>query len=212
MCQFYARSQSNPDARVWRRARIAVALAAVFGTAGCVTVIGPPAAPGDPVDVFVIDHGRTSSLVIPSGENAVTRYAYGDWNYYALGKNNLWRGIAALLWPTQSGLGRGLLQGPPIPDRLRAQIASVEQIHSVPVERSRLRAFEQSMEALYEAHRETEVSNPWNGLNFVHHPRPYTYLWNSNHAVASWLRELGCTTRGLSYAASWKVAPEQETN
>jgi hypothetical protein len=44
----------------------------------------------------------------------------------------------------------------------------------------------------------------------VHHPRAYTAFWNSNHAVASWLRELGITTRGPSFGANWRVATAHE--
>jgi hypothetical protein len=62
------------------------------------------------------------------------------------------------------------------------------------------------MEALYDSGRDTEVSNPDTGMSFVHHPHAYTVLWNSNHAVASWLRELGSTTRGASFGAKWRVS------
>jgi hypothetical protein len=180
--------------------------------AGCATVIVPPVAPSDPVNVFVVDHGHTSSLVIPSPDGSLLRYAYGDWAWYALGQHNLGRGVAALLWPSQSGLGRAQLKGPSTVESVRWQVPSPVSIHPVPIDRARLLSFEHNMQALYHSRPDTEVSNPANGMTFVHHPRPYSYFWNSNHAVASWLRELGCATRGLSFEASWRVAASQPPN
>jgi hypothetical protein len=174
-------------------------LPVVFALSGCVTTLIPPKSPVDPVDVFIVDHGRTTSLVIPSSDGGALRYAYGDWNWYALGRTDLYHGIAALLWPTRSALGRAELRSA----TTAAEISS--RFHVVQINRERVRTFEKSMELLYAAGREQEVENPAVGLSFVPHPRPYTYFWNSNHAVASWLRELGCRTRGASFHASWRV-------
>ena len=171
----------------------------------CTTTVVQPDSPAAPVQVFIVDHGRTSSLVIPSEDGGMLRYAYGDWNYYALGKTDLWHGIAALLWPTRSGLGRASLQGPATVESVQRQVTSAHLVLPVNVEHARVLAFEQEMEALYHSRQATEVENPLYGLTFVYHPRPYTYFWNSNHAVASWLRALGCETHGLSYRASWSV-------
>lgn len=183
----------------------AAAGCAMWALAGCATTVIPPERSADPVEVYVVDHGSTSSLIIPASGGGMLRYAYGDWNYYALGRKELRYGIAALFWPTQSGLGRAELRGDAGEPTVRAQAFSIESLHSVPVERARVREFEQRMEALFDERRDTEVENPLTGLSFVHHPRDYTYLWNSNHAVASWLRELGCGTLGPSSRARWRV-------
>jgi hypothetical protein len=157
------------------------------------------------VRAFIVDHGRTSSLVIPASSGGLVRYAYGDWDYYALGKTDLLHGAAALLWPTRGALGRAQLQAPMTTESVHSQVPSSHSIHVVHVEQARVLAFERRMEALYDSRRATEVNNPATGMKFVHHPRRYTYFWNSNHAVAAWLRELGCETHGLSFRASWRV-------
>jgi hypothetical protein len=177
----------------------------------CATTIIPPHAPAEPVEVFIVDHGRTTSLVVPT-DRGMLRFAYGDWSYYALGKKDVYHAIAALLWPTQGALGRSAFAGAPGEQAIRETAPSVLSLHAVRVERSRVSAFEQSMATLYEAGREHEVESKTARLNFVHHPRRYTYLWNSNHAVASWLRELGCETRGASFHASWRVEEYQGTS
>jgi hypothetical protein len=186
---------------------LAVGLLVLGTLSACVTTVIPPKSPVDPVEVFIVDHGRTTSLVIPSSEGEALRYAYGDWNWYALGHKDVYHGIAALLWPTGSGLGRADLRGSTAAE-ISTQVHVVEALHVVQVDRERVRAFEKNMEGLYDTGREREVENREADLSFVPHPRPYSYFWNSNHAVASWLRELGCHTRGASFRARWRVIPD----
>jgi hypothetical protein len=186
--------------------RITACLVVLSGLNACATIILPPESIRDPVEVIVIDHGRTTSLMIPSSDDGMLRYAYGDWNWYALGRHGLFRGIAALLWPTRGAVGRAEIDGVATAESVRAQVSSVQALHVVRVERARLRTFEKDMESRFDAGRNDQVENTAVGLRFVPHPRPYTYFWNSNHAVASWLRELGCETRGFSFGASWNVA------
>jgi hypothetical protein len=196
-----ARSLGTP---LWH-CRSVGALIVLF-TAGCAaTSVIPPGNPASPTAVFIVDHGRTSSVVIPVTSGEMLRFAYGDWAYYALGKNDLWHGIAALMWPTRGALGRRELEGPAGLQSIERQVSSIEQVHEVMVELSRVRSFERTMQALYERHRDTEVENRLYGLHFVHHPRRYTYFWNSNHAVAAWLQELGCSTAGWPSRAHWKI-------
>ncbi|MGD8699334.1 MAG: hypothetical protein PVJ43_08595, partial [Gemmatimonadales bacterium] len=45
----------------------------------CTNVIVPPAEPLAPQTVFVIDHGRHASLVLPAPDSGLVRYAFGDW-------------------------------------------------------------------------------------------------------------------------------------
>lgn len=190
-------------------AALSVLSLCLWALASCATVITPQAGLSEPVDVFVVDHGRTTSLIIPASDGRLLRYAYGDWNWYALGHHGSWNGISALFWPSEAGFGRGVLEGPATIDGIRARIRA-EEILPVPVDRTRLRAFEKRMEALYDSGRDGEVSNPEVGLSFVHDPQPYSAFSNSNHAVASWLRELGSKTRGFSFGANWRVSTEPD--
>jgi hypothetical protein len=177
------------------------------GLGGCATTVTLPAEAADPVEVFLIDQGRTASIVIPSSFGGLLRYAYGDWRWYALRETGLWRALVTLFWPTQGALGRGELEGPATLANVRARLARAERVHSLRIGRGRVEAFERQMEALYDSRRETEVESPTTGLRFVHDPRRYTYFHNSNHVVAGWLRELGCTTRGASFHSAWRIEP-----
>jgi hypothetical protein len=182
-------------------------LVVLLALAGCSTTIVPPLHVEQPVTVFLVDKGRTPSLVVPSGTGQLVRYTYGEWRWYALDETGALRGLAALLWPTQGAFGRAELPGPPTRETVERHLPGAVETLAVVVEAARVREFEQRMERLYADRRDTEVYAPHVRMHFVHHPRRYTWFRNSNHVVAAWLRELGCETRGLSYRSQWTVEP-----
>lgn len=184
-------------------------LALVALGAGCTTVIVPPSAPAQPVRVFLLDHGNTPSLVLPAADGAMTRYAYGDWNWYALRNTGVRDGARALFWPTQGTLGRHAFRATATERGVRERLGADAYVTllsitvgSAEVERLRSR--------LDEEHRTgaQAASVTAYGFEFVPHPRRYTFMGNSNHAVAGWLRELGCETRGLAFLSRWRLEPE----
>jgi hypothetical protein len=69
-----------------------------------------------------------------------------------------------------------------------------------------VRALHAELERTFADHTDTALFNDAYHLTFVHHPRSYTYFYNSNHMVADWLRELGCQVRGPAYHSRWNVA------
>ena len=184
---------------------------------GCGTTVLPPDDPKNPVTVYLLDHGRTTSLVLPlegwegsaRGGGMLVRYAYGDWNWYALEKNGLIHGFLALFWPTQATLARRELKGPgpgEIPAAaVRRQVKEIEHVHEIPVERADLRRLTHRLELHYRANLHTAVEGKLSDFTFVHHPRPYCGFGNSNHQVSDWLRDLRCGTRGFAFFADWRV-------
>src|SRR5687768_16055452 len=131
-----------------RRLRtVAVMLALLPAPLACTTVLVPPTADSlhEPVAVYVLDHGRTPSLVL-LGERGggMTRYAYGDWNWYALQNRGLLDAIAALFFPTRGAVGREQLPGPATADGVREQVrVPIDHLYVLTVERDaalRLRA------------------------------------------------------------------------
>src|SRR5688572_33154323 len=84
-------------------ARVLVPLLVML--AGCSTTVVTPAAPLEPVTAFLLDHGSTSSLVMPTADGNMVRYVYGDWNWYALRNTGIIDGLRALLGPSQGTLG-----------------------------------------------------------------------------------------------------------
>jgi hypothetical protein len=158
--------------------------------------------------VLLLDHGRTASLILPDETGSAIRWAYGDWNYYALRRTSLWDGAAALFWPTQGALGRMELGGPVEIESVRLRLGRIgfDHAHLLRVERSAAARLHLQLTGLYEANAATEVRTPSVGLHFVHHPIRYTWFHNSNHVTAAWLRRLGCRVSGPTARSNWRVA------
>ena len=70
------------------------------------TTIIAPADPVAPVTVYITDYGYHRRLVLPTSQGKFLQYAYGDWDYFALNRQNWNNAVAALLIPTQGTLGR----------------------------------------------------------------------------------------------------------
>lgn len=176
--------------------------------AGCTTTIIPPPGLADPAPVFVLDHGRHSTVVLPRPGGAV-RYAYGDWTWYAQARTGVLAGSSGALVPSQAALGRRLLPGPLSEAGVRANVGvGVEAVHPVEVASARAEALRRDLEAVYRANLPTRHVNTFYHLDFVHHPEPYSASHNSNHKVAAWLRRMGCRVEGTAFWASWRVTRE----
>lgn len=71
--------------------------------------IVPPIAPLDPVTVHVIESGLHARLVLPLGDRWV-QYGFGDWDYYALNRQDFYHAVKALIWPTPGAIGWGEIE------------------------------------------------------------------------------------------------------
>jgi hypothetical protein len=192
-----------------RRAGLLLALlslAVILLGVSCRATILPPHAPGDPVDVFVLDHGRHTSLVLPREGGGLVRYSYGDWKFYALRQDGPREGTSAVLWPTEAALGRREMTAQPREADLRRELrVGVQELLSLRLERAAVRELRDELEALFAARLDGRVLNLEYDLEFVPHPRRYHLFHNSNHMVAHWLRRLGCEVRGPTVLAAWRI-------
>jgi hypothetical protein len=191
-----------------RRQPLLILLAAAMLSASCTTVIHPPAGPPDPEIVFLVTHGRSSSLILHGGEGDATRWAYGDWRYYALGRKGSSDALAALLWPTRAALGRQTIErAPRTPEDLARRLGiGIDEIFAIEVSRESVMRLESRLQEVFAARLDTLLYNPGPRLEFVEHPRRYSLVSNSNGMVAEWLRELGSEISGLPLLSKWRVA------
>lgn len=185
-------------------------LLALWLLTGCAAVtVEPPRQVAEPVPVFLLDHGRHSSLVLPAGDGRMARYSYGDWEYYALRRTGLATGLAALFGPTPAALGRSELAGPPTEEVLRAQVRIVvERIFEIEVEAAAADRLRTELDTIFETALESRIHSAGMDVEFVHHPVPYTFGHNSNRVVAGWLEALGCTITGRPILSNWKIATD----
>lgn len=185
---------------------VALAMFALLGS-GCarVTVVAPTP-PESPVAVFLLDHGRHSSLVLPIGQGGMVRYSYGDWEFYALRRTGLSTALAALLGPTQAALGRKQLAGPLTEAAVRRQLRiGIEYVFEISVELAAALQLQAQLETLFEAGRAGLIYSAEMDVEFVPHPVPYTLGHNSNRVVGEWLEALGCTVEGRALWSRWRV-------
>jgi hypothetical protein len=191
------------------RRPLLILLVAVMLSASCTTVIHPPTHPPDPDIVFLVTHGRSSSLILRGGDGNATRWAYGDWRYYALGRKESSDALAAMLWPTRAALGRQTIERMPrIPEDLILRLGiGIDEIFAIEVSGELVMRLETRLQNLFAARLDTLLYNPGPRLEFVEHPRRYSLVSNSNGMVAAWLRELGCEISGLPLLSKWRVAP-----
>lgn len=174
------------------------------GCAGTTRII-PPAAPLDPVPVFVVDHGRHTSLVLPVPDGSLHRYAYGDERYYALRETGVGQALAALLWSTPGVLGHRRLSGPASVESLRAQLrVGVREIHTLQVERTAVERLRNRLDA-WIGQADRVLPAPAVDLSFVPYPQAYSLRHNSNQVVADWLRDLGCSVDGRPILSGWRI-------
>ena len=188
------------------RRPVLILLLAAMLSASCTTVIHPPAKPTDPDIVLLVTHGESSSLILHRGEDA-TRWAYGDWRYYALGRKESSDALAAILWPTRAALGRQTIEKAPSDpeDLIRRLGIGIDEIFAIEVSREAVMRLETRLQQLFAANQDSLLYNPGPRLEFVEHPKRYSLVSNSNGRVAAWLRELGCETSDMPILSKWRV-------
>ncbi|WP_111412114.1 hypothetical protein [Billgrantia lactosivorans] len=186
-----------------------VTLLCALTLTGCVGRVLPPEADSiaRPVDVYLLDHGRHSSLVLPREEGGVTRYSYGEWRWYVEGRRHLAAGAAAMLWPTASGLGRAEHPGITSPQQFhRLAPEGLVKAYRLRVDAWRVQALRRRLDAHFEDAAVEPVASEEFGLAFVPYPRKYSAVHQSNLVVARWLRALDVEVRGTPWLSRWRVA------
>ena len=178
----------------------------LWALAGCVTVLAPPRLEHDAEMIYLLDHGRHRSLVLPDEQGGAVRWAYGDWTWFAEGDTGFPQAVRALLWPTEAALGRQSLEAWHSPAALKRQVPeSFVQVLVLEAPAPAVRRLAERLDALYRAGHEQAIYNPDFGLTFVPHPERYWIFNNSNSVTAGWLESLGVEVRGSVWFSVWRV-------
>ncbi len=183
------------------------ALATMMALGGCAHTVVPPSEVERPSEIFLLDHGRTSSLVLPDGD-ALVRYAYGEWDWYVRNRTGVVHGSGALFVGSEAALGRRRVEADPNLAAVRAAVAvPVESAWAIEVPADEARALATELGRLFERRPHEPVENPRVALQFVPHPDAYSLGHNSNHVTASWLRRMECRVDTNGPLSRWRVLP-----
>ena len=187
-------------------------LLVVLLISACTGRVMPPAPAeiSQPMDVYLIDHGRHSSLVLPREEGGMVRYSYGEWRWYVEGQRHFLSGAAALLVPTASALGRGIHEDVTGPgDFSRMAPEGLVRTYPLQAEAGRVRELRRRLDRHFEGDVESVYSEEF-GLHFVPHPRAYWAAHQSNLVVAGWLRQLDINIQGIPWYSRWRIESPRE--
>ncbi|ADC70983.1 hypothetical protein TK90_0468 [Thioalkalivibrio sp. K90mix] len=190
----------------WPSLILVIGLAGLLS--GCApTTLKAPAEPEDPVTVAVLDHGRHSSLVLPTEPPGHwLRYSYGDWSFYVERNTGPGAMLAAVFASTRAALGRQELEGADLNAAVRTSLrVPLEDIHHIEVPATRAQALIEKLEAIWEEGADERVDSAAWGMSFVHHPDAYTLRHNSNHVVAQWLESLDVEVSKKPVLSNWQV-------
>jgi hypothetical protein len=174
---------------------------------GCgTTSLQSPENPVEPRAVFVIDHGRHTSIAVEAVSGNLHRYSYGDTRYYRDQDTSLWSGAAALLWPTPATLGRAELVAVADDSALRDQlVVGVEEILVLEVAGEHADRLIDELDVIHQQGAAEHVFVRAYGLVFAPHPTDYVWWHNSSTVVAGWLKDMGVEVHGFGLLASWEL-------
>lgn len=215
-------------------------LAALNLNAACTNIITPPANIENPTNVYVLDYGRHSSLLVPNRSasddtlnHEFTEYAYGEWKWFAKQNDSVWRIPATLFWPTTGTLGRNIWQvrNPDDTFALNTSQSTTEKNHNARMATAVANQF-QTEKVIHITVDRTAVTNLLDELNdrfkaanvqqpvynqayrlhFLPEPNvKYTLFHNCNNEVVDWLRELDCTVNGTGIFSTFKLKENPAT-
>lgn len=174
---------------------------------GCTHTVESPGSAASPATVFLLDHGRTSSLVLPR-EGSYARYSYGEWDWYAHNRTGVLRASGTLFSDSEAAVGRRIFTAESSAAAVRrATGVPAEQAWAIRVPAARAERLAAELDALFRKQADQAVNNPRMALTFVPHPAPYSLTHNSNHMTAIWLRRLECRVITRGPFSRWEVDP-----
>lgn len=183
---------------------------------GCTGKVSVPDRAADHRPVYLLAHGRHTSLVLTRADGALVRYAYGDWRWFAEGDTGALRALPTLFVATRGALGRqdlGQISDElwdEMPGANRAALAArlyldPARIHPLAAPATRIDRLLAELDAIFAVNADQRLYNAALGLEFVPDPQGYSLFANSNHRVQDWLHALGIEARGNPMFGRWQV-------
>lgn len=189
---------------VVQRIAACVGAALLLLPAACTMRVTPPANPSDPVAVFIADYGYHASLVLPRSDGSLAEFAYGDWEWFARGREKWYLLAPALLWPTPAGLGRARHTAADDSKSAAEHVPALE-LYELRVSRVDVECLLTELDKRFESASDTRIRNSAAGMDFVRDSEPYCFLRNCNTRLVGWLGALKCRVRGVPLDARFEI-------
>lgn len=179
--------------------------------AGCAYRVTPPATVKEPRSVTLLDMGRHSEIVFPRDDATSTRYAFGEWQWFALGHDNPFRALN-MLGPSVGTLGREDIADQATLDSV---VATAEYSWTLTLDADKVARVRDELDrAFEEGAKERVVDHAEFNLRFVpvrYNENLYLLLGNNcNDATARWLRDMGCLVKGSATTANFTINPPRD--
>jgi hypothetical protein len=176
-----------------------------LGLASCVSTVRPPTDPQRPVTVYLRREALHAALLLPRPAGGIVEYGFGDYDWYALGKDRWYHVFDTLLLPTRGTLARRDLPVEGLAELKASYPAS--NLTPIVVGADAAARLEARLDAEYRERQDTEIYNPEYALHFVVHEDGFWLFYNCHDALARWLRELGCSVGWTPVRGGLRAAP-----
>lgn len=192
-----------------RRVRpfVLLAFAAALPFAACTSLVWPPERVDRPAQAFVLRESLHLGLLLPDPPEAPVRwieYGYGDWAWFAEGREQWYRVFPTVLWPTQATLCRREWSGASVDELLRRVAARGCEVDALVVERDRVEALRTRLDARFAGAE--SVRRPELAMEFVHADGSYWLFSTCADVAANWCEELGCDVGWVLVRGGLRVA------
>ena len=175
---------------------------------GCGAVVTPPTAVNQPIEIYIADYGKHSSLILPTDDVTMQEFAWGDFDWYARGEHSLWSGIHALLFSDSSGFGIHEYRHRKTATDLQISTGA-EKIVSLKVESAKVKLLQlHLLEKFNPKTAEQLYYNTKDAMLFSRTKEHYWFAHNCNHQTADWLIELDCKVGGIAIFGGFRLAGE----
>jgi hypothetical protein len=165
--------------------------AIALGLASCVSTVRPPVDPKRPITLYLRREALHAALLLPRPGGGFVEYGFGEYDWYALGKDRWYHVFDTLLWPTRGTLARRILSAETLAELQVSYLAS--RLTPIVVGAEEAARLEERLDDEYCARLNTEIYNPEYALHFVEQEDGFWLFYNCHDALARWLRELGCS-------------------
>jgi hypothetical protein len=182
---------------------VVLVVVSLLGVVGCATTVTPPAQVQNPVEVYLADYGRHSSLVLPRDAESMVEYAFGEWRWFALNQTGVFGAFRAICWGSRGTLGSRIIST--VDHGWQEESFHGVELFSLQVEQEKAGALVERLEERWLRGESEAVYNAVYDFHFVPVEQRYHLFRNCNPVVAGWLRELGCRVPGPALLSNWRL-------